>query len=280
MASIALVNRYNTVDDSFWQPFIIGVEKTLRLHNYSLVICMFSDEDQKQLRIPETIYNNISGIIMTGVYTREYSEKFHQLDIPLVFVDTVAGMTVNEIKSDIIMMENRIGVYQITKRMIELGHCDIGFFGDIFSCASYNERWQGFTNAMNEAGLLIQRNYCILPDIIGRYSDVSMMDELLKKMSKMPTAFVCCNDTRAINLGISLRQMGYVIPNDISIAGFDDIREATIFSPQLTTVHCFREELGIRTAQELLWRFENPKSPYEIVTHPTEVIFRDSIMHK
>lgn len=276
--SIALVNSSNAFLDTFWHPFVVGLESVLRAKGFNLVMCMFNEEDEDQLIIPCGINTeHTAGIVLTGLYKREYAKKIIDIGLPVVSVDTFYDIDVNNLISDTIMMENERGVFEATTALINQGHMKIGFSGDIYACRSFYERWLGYKHALEAAGLEVDEGLCLLNRIIdSRYSTREKLDKSLDSMKEIPTAMVCCNDGRAIDLMMLLKKRGIRIPEDIAIVGFDDIKESQIFTPSITSVHCYGEDMGKRTAWELLWRMENTDSPFEQITIPTKVIYRDS----
>ena len=276
--SIALVNSSNAFLDTFWHPFVVGLESVLRTKGYDLVMCMFNEEDEKSLTIPGGInVEHTAGIVLTGLYKREYARKIIDIGLPVVSVDTFYDIDANNLITDTIMMENVRGVFEATTALIRQGHKKIGFSGDIYACKSFHERWLGYKNALKTAAIEVDEDLCTLNRIVdSKYSTREELGELLDAMKELPTAIVCCNDGRAIDLMMLLKKRGIRVPEDIAIVGFDDIKEAQIVTPSLTTVHCFGEDMGKRTAWELLWRMDNPNSPFEQVTIPTKVIYRES----
>ncbi|MNC65940.1 transcriptional repressor RbsR [compost metagenome] len=74
----------------------------------------------------------------------------------------------------------------------------------------------------------------------------------------------------------SLKQLNHTIPGDIVVCGFDDGPEALIIEPHLTTVHIYSNEMGIKAAEILLSRIDDPDQPYQVSHIYTMPVIRDS----
>ena len=76
----------------------------------------------------------------------------------------------------------------------------------------------------------------------------------------------------------ALQFLGYQIPKDVSIVGFDDIPASERITPSLTTIHTPKKYLGIAAARQMLERIQFPNSPHVYSKYETELIMRDSTL--
>jgi LacI family transcriptional regulator, galactose operon repressor len=95
-------------------------------------------------------------------------------------------------------------------------------------------------------------------------------------LSNPPTAILASNDVMAFGVMEAARERGKKIPDDISIIGFDDIKQAAHVHPPLTTIRQPLEEMGRRAARMLLEIIENPERLAEKIELPTELVVRES----
>jgi LacI family transcriptional regulator len=91
-----------------------------------------------------------------------------------------------------------------------------------------------------------------------------------------PTLIFASNDVMAMAAIDAARERGLRVPDDISVLGFDDIPQASLIHPALTTVRQPLEQMGRSAAQMLLEIFKNPESKPSRIALPTELIIRDS----
>lgn len=104
---IALVSFYNALNDSFWHPFVIGLEQVIRREGYSLTMCPFNEEDSQKRTIPAAVTSrNVAGIVMIGLYGQEYAQRFVDLKLPIVFVDCNIEINIGNLVGDVIKMDN------------------------------------------------------------------------------------------------------------------------------------------------------------------------------
>ena len=104
-------------------------------------------------------------------------------------------------------------------------------------------------------------------------------ENLYKKFMEIPEkpdALICSNDELAILLMKVLQEHGYMVPEDVAIAGFDDIEPAKMVTPSLTTVHVKRKLMGQNVTKRLLYRIANPKAPIEKVIMGVDIVERGS----
>jgi LacI family repressor for deo operon, udp, cdd, tsx, nupC, and nupG len=126
--------------------------------------------------------------------------------------------------------------------LISLGHKRIAAVTGPGNIASSNERLEGYQLALKEAGIELDNAL----QIEGGYIVQSGMDcaNQLLLLPQRPTAIFCFNDDMAIGVMKFLQKQGFVVPDDISVMGFDDINYAQFVTPSLTTVHQPLHEIG------------------------------------
>jgi LacI family transcriptional regulator len=123
---------------------------------------------------------------------------------------------------------------QMTVKLIQLGHTSIGFVTGRKGTATTRRRLDGFLSAMKDANLTVPDNFIIE----GNYEYRSGLDagESLLQQAQRPTAIFASNDEMAAGVIAAAHKSGISVPEELSIAGFDDSVIATVVWPQLTTV--------------------------------------------
>ncbi|MCZ4151905.1 LacI family transcriptional regulator, partial [Escherichia coli] len=102
------------------------------------------------------------------------------------------------------------------------------------------------------------------------------MNERVAALESLPSAYVCANDFIAVELIKALKAREVTVPEDIVVCGFDNAPESRIIEPPLTTVHIYSNEMGIKAAEMLLSRIDNPEQPYQVSHIATKPIIRES----
>ena len=139
---------------------------------------------------------------------------------------------------------------------------------------SDTRRFRGFRHAMNEAGLPIDPRFLLEGDFTLE-SGHRVAHELIK-IGELPAALVVCNDLMAIGLMLTLQEAGYVIPDDVAVLGFDDIPEASIVRPALSTIAQDPRDIGEKMAKLLFERIRNPNIAAKRIESFSKLIPRQS----
>ncbi len=174
-------------------------------------------------------------------------------------------------RTPVIRMDDLKAAEEMTRHLIGLGHIQIAFISGPEGHNASSQRSKGFYAAMTDAGLKIA------PDLIanGDYSLRSGIEAARKliQASLRPTAIFSANDDMAVGAMTVLMAEGLSIPDDISIAGFDDTRLASAIWPPLTTIRQPVSEMGGRAAERLM--SSAPDAPLE-ETFEFELVLRAS----
>jgi len=168
-------------------------------------------------------------------------------------------------------IDNYRGGYQATEHLVKLGHRRIAMVAGKFSISDRSfHRWHGYRQCLNnnnipyDRELLIQTEYSLAG---GRNSVKSLLS-----LQKPPTAFFCSNDYLAIGVMKGARELGFTLPDDLSIVGFDDIRIASYMIPELTTIRQPCYEMGKLGAELLLQRIGQKVKPVQMMLESSLVV--------
>jgi len=170
-----------------------------------------------------------------------------------------------------VTVDNFIGMKKLCNHLIEEHHVsEVIFIAGEPDNDDSNNRMQALREALNEHGHELKEenivyacwnNYKVHSFIFDTYGD---------KKKKLPDAFVCANDQMALSTMAFLTQLGYKIPEEVIVTGFDNLGAGRVFAPSLATVdQCFREQ-GIECAKFAEEAFSNKKLIKKIVI-PTMV---------
>lgn len=251
-----------------------GIESEAKRNNLNTILYYF--DDNKEFIPPVCIKDGIvSGIVTLGPISRKTVTSILDLNLPVVIIDDFF----DDIKASYILTDNLAGGFLATEYLIKSGHREIGFLGNIFAAPSFCDRYVGYLKAMSLYRIPVNNSYSILDKnmafIFDECPDKAI--EEVKKIPKLPTAFFCCNDSEAIHLYKIFSSMGVSIPEDVSIIGFDDIESSKDISPELTTMHIYKEAMGERAVKKLIDRINGEKLMEEKILLPTVLVERQSV---
>jgi LacI family transcriptional regulator len=155
-----------------------------------------------------------------------------------------------------------------------LGHKRIGFIAGRNELASARERLEAYKAALRDHALPFDAGLVAAGDF--EQALAYQATKALLQAKHPPSAIFAANDLSAFGAMEAIREVELTIPKDISVIGFDDIPQASIAYPKLTTVRQPLSEMGRVAAKLLLEQIAKPATPHQHITLHTQLILRDS----
>ena len=248
--SIALIHfsafaNGSEFDTPVFSQLIAGVSARAQEMKYNLMVstCMRSD-----VSAATTIKNSgCAGaiLIISEADGKQDLSILDYLDLPIVILDT----SCSDRPVDIVSANHFQGANLATQYLISLGHSNLCFFrGDIPYASAFMERFLGFQQAVESHE---NTRHCIGNFIIcnRNYKDLAA---IISQLSPMPTAFICAGDWYALECIHALQHLGYRVPEDVSVIGFDNTPLCEISSPKITTMDIPFQRMGALAVDRLL----------------------------
>lgn len=246
-----------------------GVSDYLDKNGYGMILCnsdRIKENEKKYLNFLSQ--KRVDGIILIPVQLeiKAYEDILNTL--PMVLVDNyIEGLNISYIGND-----NYAGAKQIITHMVMQGYKRIGvILGDEKSSAS-NERLKAYLDVMKEHNIEIQDNW--LQNSRATFEDGFRIAKYLLEQ-KVDSIFAI-NDTVAMGVFKCCHNEGIKIPEDIGIAGYDDVDQASMMPIPLTTVHQKKFTLGSSAAKVLLDEINNTNTEKQKIILKPELIIRKS----
>jgi DNA-binding LacI/PurR family transcriptional regulator len=274
--TIAFILGNRDFVNEFQSKVLLGAEGYCAQHGWDLHFIGFRfdlNTPQGALRLPEALMrpNRPSGVILTGTHSASILSALSERKIPFSLMgNNIAGEWRSE-DYDCVFTDDVRGSMEITRYLIAQGHKNIAYIGNrrlpwFARCAD------GYSRAMQEA------------DLEPRFSEIRSEDRELGYLAikallaggQRPTAVFAGTDQAASGVYQALQESGIRIPDDISVAGFNDTI-GEVLHPGLTTVREFPKELGGHLAEFALRRIQEPDLPPQQLVMPTELIRRESV---
>ena len=212
-----------------------------------------------------------NGLISINVYDKRTISAVSEANVPKVFFDTLPGLTPDDLRGDLILLEGEQIMEEVTRSVIDRGCRRIGFIGDIHYAQTNLLRWNGFINAMERGNVPVNHKYCFIGPILNYPEQISAF---LDGLPDLPEAFVCVSDFVAFRVFNLLNDRRCRIPDDLILTGYDDAREFLLDHHGVTSVHVRNGLLGKRMASQLFYRIENPTADYEEIQVRPKIVFR------
>ncbi len=278
--SILFLTKTYAPDSEFWTAVLTGIESILSNAHYHLVIGIMSESDLKKMDFPTALKDpSIKGIILVEICDGAICNALLQYNLPIITVDLPKDYNPVLDMIDIVTMENKKNIHRIVNYLISKGAERFAFVGDIYSAnvgRGFQERFDALQECLSDNHLELDRKHCLLTETSDEFQDFQTVVKKLQKMASVPDVFICGNDLTAIQLIYALQFLGYQIPKDVSVVGFDDIPASERITPSLTTIQTPKKYLGIAAARQMLERIQYPNSPHSYMEYETKLIIRDS----
>ncbi len=251
-SSIALV--INDLSNPFFAEFAAGVDEALGDAGYVTLLGSTGESPQRQQAVLASLMEQTpAGLILSpaeGSDVAALRQVLGRHDNVLLFNRELDGAD-----WDMLALDNEQGACLATRHLIERGHRHVVFFGGHAQSSSCRQRRSGYLRAMRDASLLSRS----IESAPNRQDAAAHTAELFDDASAPATAAVCYNDSVALGLMAGLMARGIRPGQDFAVTGFDDIAEAELTTPSLTTVAADPRARGHQAALLVLDRIREPE---------------------
>lgn len=255
----------------FWQ-MLSGISDGLQEAGYSLHLTHHPlDLQQEASTIRALTRQPVDGFILLAAakyLLPRLTDYLRKSGRPLVEITSAKA------EFDHVVHAYNSGTRALMAHLLELGHRRIGFVYGIAREVQGFDRLLTYREALENAGLAVDKS------LEAHFGET--LDEAYRAAYTMldrpdrPTALLVINDMLAVAVIRAAADLGLSIPDDLSVASFDDIPSASYTVPRLTTVSGKAEESGRDAVRLLLNRFAEPDLPQQVTTVKVELIIRES----
>jgi DNA-binding LacI/PurR family transcriptional regulator len=259
------------LDDEYFLPILEGVAQVLREAEVRLVLTSSHYQPEEEVHWIDTITDHSMDGILVVLPSEEAIEHLERSDLPFVLIHSQGGLLSTAPSVRITSWE---GGFVATNHLINLGHRRIAYIGKTAPARDAIERIAGYRAALDAANLPVDPQL----QCDGNFSEADgyTATKTLLELPEPPTAIFAGNDRQAAGVYRALHELGMIVPDQMSVIGFDNLPFTELLSPPLTTVHAPRLELG-RTAATMLLRLINGEAlEMPRVVLPTQFIERQS----
>ncbi len=232
------------IANSFFARVIAGIQQAAQAAGYRVLLCDTAGDERREREYAELVYaRQADGVIQL----RAFDPFAGQGDIPPVVnaCEVLAEHTWPKVRLD-----NRAAARCLTEHLLALGHRRIALIKGPEDSPLTLERLAGYQEALTQAGIALDPGLLYEGDFTLAAGAAAA--KALLTLPERPTALFCCSDEMAIGALQILRRSGLRVPEDISLAGFDDIAFAAYTEPPLTTIAQPAEAFGQRAVAMLL----------------------------
>lgn len=254
--------------DPFYSRLVEGMERELTARNYNLLLSIVPGEGAESAeRLPKLVREkNADGLVLLGEMPQDMVKEIIASRIPTVIV----GFQIPKLSAHYVLTDNRGGEHSLVGHLAALGHQNIAFVRSGTHDYSFAERQAGFEDA------------CTVHKVIGTVWNVPVggrpliEDEILRRLqaTERPSAVLAADDHHALAVLRVAHALGLRVPEDLSVAGFDDNYGSELAGPGLTTLRVDWEGMGLRAAQGVFRMMESSPELSGFEEVPVELVVR------
>lgn len=262
------------ITNPFFTKLARGAEDKAKQMGYRLLLCN-SDEDitKESDYINMLISTGVDGVIITPSEdsSRKNLDFLNNNKIPFILLDRkIEGIHADEIHGD-----SQNGTRKVLEHLIQIGHQRIAIINGPLNISTAREREQSYIDTLKAYQLPLQEDFILQSHYKNEHTNISKI--LAIPVDQRPTAIFAANNFIAINTIKELRAKNIRVPEDISVACFDDLDTSLDLDPFLTVVSQPAYQFGFMGAEMLIERIES-KAPLDFrkVVLSSELIIRGS----
>lgn len=261
------------VETTFYVEILNGIEDMAHKNNYSVFICNTGTSSHLMPYYLDVLSERqVDGIIVCSLSPKDiYDKDIVDTKIPCILVSTFS----NRFNIPYIKVDDFQASYAATSYLIENGHTKIAMLGgEKEDPIAGIPRLEGYRQALKEHNITIDERL-IKHGGFGFKEGKDSMEELLNENEKFTAIFATCDDI-AVGAMFIAHKRGILIPEELSIIGYDNTKVSEMSYPPLTTIAQPSYEMGQRSAEMLIKSITTDKKSESIIM-PFEIIERESV---
>ena len=262
------------ISNPYWSTVLKIVQDVMDKHDYSVIVFSSDGKFEREIRFLNSLAGWVSGVIFHPYHvTHEHIHAILGKELPMVVIGDFRTKSDQVECWDHVIANNYESAQEMVEHLIKLGHQRIGFIEGAEGTPSSESRLNGYCKALEKAKITLQKELIVEGDYTregGRKGLSHLLD-----LKEPPTAVFCANDFSAFGALEEAKRRRLIVPEDLSIVGFDGIEEAAHASPPLTTIRLTPNVLGKIAAENLIERINGRENPITVYLEGLLVV-RDS----
>lgn len=244
-------------------PFFGDIRRELETYaleheHFVLITDSSGKPEREQAMLEHLIGLKVAGLALAPAgFGPDYAAYIRSLKVPLVCFD----QKVEGVARDFVGSDNFLAGAMLTEHLLQLGHRRIAFIGGPGHMHTATERYRGFAETMQSAGVEITPNF-VVDGLFTRSGGYEAAMRLLIQPAR-PTAIIGANNAVALAALQAMQELGFRCPDDISLTMIDDVQWSNVITPRITMVVQETLKLGGLLARRLLHRITSPQGAEE-----------------
>ncbi|HTD03399.1 LacI family DNA-binding transcriptional regulator [Undibacterium sp.] len=230
------------ISNPHFTSIVKGANRVALEHGYTLLLVDTEENLSRERPLLEALSRRVDGMIIFSRLPEQDLDWMVQLEKPLVFFGRLSHLDLPSVGSD-----DRRGGYMLAQHLVALGHKKIAYLGFAKSRRD-EERLGGISECLAAHDLSIATYNTNSPSA----SEGERLCSSIMLGPEHPDALICYNDLIALGFMKEAQTLGFRLPADISVAGFDNIQYGRYTFPPLTTVDLQSERMGVAAVEKLI----------------------------
>ena len=262
------------VESDYYTQIMKSVEKELYKYGYVLIVGIGNYDYKKEMDcLSAFVDRQVDGIIMVGPFSNEFNNRLTQLNRLFKQPSVIVQAKTKCRFATHITMNDRAGIFEAVEYLATIGHRQLGYVSEKNAKTG---RLDHFKDALVKYNLAFNKDFVKIGEGRLEMGGYQAMKDMLR-MEHLPTAVFCSNDNIALGASKAIYESGRRIPQDISIMGYDGIKEAAYLSPALTTVGQPLQEMSQLAVQQIVNRLSSQEKEHFLdLTVQPHLIVRES----
>ena len=261
------------IENPFFASLAKYVNALISLQGYTMMVYTTDENIEEEIRgVDSLISKQVDSLIIAPSSSSEFSHIIaaQNSGVSVVLVDR----PLPNIKIDSVSVDNIQAMAEAVSYLIGLGHREIGFLSDSLEISSNQERLTGYSKAYTDKGLSVDEGlikitgYTVMDGYRGAVA--------LLSSPRRPSAVVTANNFMTTGFLLAVHDMGLVIPDQISLIGFDDMDWYKLTNPPITTISQPIKRIGQEVSRLLLSRMANKGE----ITHSETLLLNTHLIHR
>ncbi|WP_127498775.1 LacI family DNA-binding transcriptional regulator [Paenibacillus glycanilyticus] len=259
--------------DFFFGELLRGILTHSTRAGYDMLLTTATSAHDETETISRLVFGRrVDGVILLSARVNDPLIRYlNEQDFPSILIGRAGEeysrvMTVNN--------DNIQAAYDATQHLIKQGHSRIGFVSGPTNLTVSNDRMEGYKKAMREAGLPMQSEWIVEGEFLQESGFRAM--SFIMGLPERPTGLVVIDDVVAFGVLRGLTEIGYKVPDDISLVSFNNIALSELATPPISSVDIGTYQLGYTASQLLIRQIQDEPIHQSDVIIPHRLIVRES----
>ncbi|MEE0418624.1 MAG: LacI family DNA-binding transcriptional regulator [Lachnospiraceae bacterium] len=272
---VLIPEHYYGYSFSFYGQMYEKVVRALYNNKYYGILELIAEEDEKEGNPPQVLIDDkVDGLILLGPIDENYIEKIvRQTKLPVFFLDTYSPAGT----FDTVISNGYYGMYMVTNYLISQGHKKIGFVGNVDATNSITDRYWGYRRALRENNLPFEESW----EIPDRDETGKIFEKILDSAQGMD-AYACNCDFAARYVIQNLEEMGFRVPEDVSVVGYDHFLPVGMeaYADRITTYQVDMEQMAEVCVRSLINKIKHIKYTEGIQIVTGRMVLKKTVKNK